>query len=119
MSGKSILGITTEPSIPGAPSLGDNAFLRHLFRTVEQQRNLALSALAELKGHYETLKEQYEAHVQKLTAEAAQANDKVANLTGEVVALKARVKELGGDTEPLPDKGVKQSRPKRKKLDKS
>jgi len=89
MSNKTVLGIVKEPLVPGAPQLGEDVHLRHLFRTVEAQRNLALSALAELTARYETLAEQYSAHVQSLAIELSRANHDKSLLTKDRDRLRA------------------------------
>lgn len=91
MSDKTILGVVSAPQVPGAPELGPDVHLRHLFRTVEGQRNLALSAFAELKAQYETLSEQYTAHVQSLSIELSKSNHDKSLLTKERDELRAQL----------------------------
>lgn len=89
-----IMGIASFPTLPGAPAVSEDAHVRHLFRTVEGQRNLALSSLAEVVAQFNVLKEQYAAHVGKLSAELSAANGVKATQSQEITSLRLEIAEL-------------------------
>lgn len=105
-------GIVEAVTVPGAPKLPDDAHIRHLFRTVEGQRNLALSALAELKAQYELLNDTYVAHVQSLAAELTSANHGKSLLAEQLSKAKTEIAQLKNSVEPKASGNVTKGRRK-------